>query len=92
MDLDACVRRMPNNFSDLLAGGNHPLFLLGRGDHRDATASLIHLTAILQDEKNCSHLEKDIVISVNKRRMAVRQVKTITYNNLNRPDYSFRNN
>lgn len=51
MDLDACVRRMPNNFSDLLAGGNHPLFLLGRGDHRDATASLIHLTAILQDEK-----------------------------------------
>lgn len=43
-------------------------------------------------KKNCSHLEKDIVISVNKRRMAVRQVKTITYNNLNRPDYSFRNN
>lgn len=73
---------MANHFSHLLAGGDHPLFLLGRGDHGDATASLIDLTAFLQDEKNCSHLL--ILISVNKRRIAVTQMKTIMYNNLNR--------
>lgn len=45
------VHRTPNYFFHLLAGGDHPLFLLGRGDHGDATASLTDLAAFLQDEE-----------------------------------------